>query len=59
MMGEKITLVKRTLKYMLEVLAPQDRLCLIMFDCKCYRMTRLMKCTPNNIPKFRIAIHAL
>lgn len=30
-----------------------------MFDCKCYRMTRLMKCTSNNLPKFKIAIHAL
>jgi Mg-chelatase subunit ChlD len=59
MSGDKIKLVKRTLKHMLEFLGPQDRLCLIQFDCKCYRLTRLMNVTPENLPKFRIAIHSI
>jgi hypothetical protein len=59
MSGEKIKLVKRTLKHMLEFLNDKDRLCLIQFDCKCYRLTRLMRVTEENIPKFRIAINSL
>lgn len=59
MAGEKMKLVRRTLKHMLEFLQPVDRLCLIMFDCRCYRLTRLMRVTANNVPKFRIAIHSL
>jgi hypothetical protein len=44
---------------MLEFLHENDRLCLIQFDCKCYRLTRLMRVTPENTPKFRIAIHSI
>ena len=57
--GYKIKLVKRTLKHMLEFLSPQDRLSIIQFDCRCYRLTRLMRVTPENIVKFRTAIHSI
>ncbi|CAD8076924.1 unnamed protein product [Paramecium sonneborni] len=59
MQGEKIKLVRKTLKQMLTFLQPVDRLCLIMFDCRCYRLTRLMRVTQENVRKFRVAISSL
>ena len=44
---------------MLTFLKPVDRLSLIMFDCRCYRLTRLMRVTTENVRKFRIAISSL
>lgn len=59
MQGQKIKLVRQTLRHMLEFLQPQDRLSLIMFDCKDYRLTRLMRVTEENKSKFKIAIHCI
>ena len=45
MSGDKMNLVKKSLKHLLKLLQPNDRLCLIEFDDQYYRLTRLMRVT--------------
>ncbi|CAD8136907.1 unnamed protein product [Paramecium octaurelia] len=59
MSGEKMHLVKKSLKHLLKMLQPQDRLCLIEFDDQNYRLTRLMRATQENMYKFLIAIDTI
>ncbi|CAD8144235.1 unnamed protein product [Paramecium octaurelia] len=59
MQGEKIKLVKNSLKHLLKLLQSQDRLCLIEFDDQNYRLTRLMRVTQENMYKFEIAIDTI
>jgi hypothetical protein len=42
MKGEKLQLVKSTFEYLLKILTEKDRLCVIIFDDKASRVTRLM-----------------
>ncbi|CAD8056121.1 unnamed protein product [Paramecium sonneborni] len=59
MSGEKMNLVKKSLKHLLNLLQPIDRLCLIEFDDQNYRLTRLMRVSDENKYKFLIAIETI
>lgn len=56
MAGKKIEFVRDTLKYMVSVLAPNDRLCLIIFDDKAELLTGLQRVSEQNVPKFEQVI---
>jgi len=58
MAGEKIELVRQTLKYITELLGDQDRLSLIQFDHTAQRLTPL-KCVGKNREYFGQAIESL
>lgn len=46
--GEKIKLLRETLKFLLEELDEGDRICLINFDDRSERMCPLLRCSPEN-----------
>ena len=48
--GEKIELVQKTLKYLLEVLKPEDRITLISFDNQAKQLVRSKKVNDKNKP---------
>lgn len=49
MMGEKIALVKETMKVLIETLTPSDRLSIITFDSDARRLCPLKAVTQENI----------
>ena len=48
MSGEKIDLVRNTLKSLLEFTSQYDRICLIQFDDKAEQLAPLIRNTPQN-----------
>ena len=52
MSGEKIKLVRETLKYLVSILSPNDRLCLITFDDQADMLTGLQRVKDGNIQTF-------
>lgn len=60
MEGEKIYQLKQTLKYILNILNPQDRLCIITFDTNAKRVTKLLRVSSENIETiFKVQINSL
>jgi hypothetical protein len=60
MEGEKIFQLKQTLNYILNILNPQDRLCIITFDTRAKRVTKLLRVSPDNIESvFKVQINSL
>lgn len=51
MKGMKMELVKSTLKYLTELLNENDRISLVEFESEAKRISPLMSCSKNNIPK--------
>ena len=56
MAGAKMDLVRETLKYLVTILSPNDRLCLIIFDDKAEALTGLERVDEKNIPMFTNSI---
>lgn len=52
MAGEKIALVRNTLKNLLEFTNQYDRICLIQFDDRADQLTPLLRNIPKNLPLF-------
>ena len=52
MQGEKIKLVKKTLKYIIDLLDENDRFCLINFSSSAKRKCPLLKVNEQNKQKF-------
>lgn len=52
MSGQKLDLVKETMRYLIETLTPADRLSIITFENYAERICGLKCITPENIPAF-------
>ena len=59
MSGEKIELVKSTMKYLIETLTPSDRLSIITFENWGERLCGLKCVTPENLISFNENINSL
>ena len=59
MAGEKIDLVRSTLKNILKFTSQYDRISLIQFDDKADQLTPLLRNTPQNLKLFEAKINSL
>ena len=59
MSGDKIQLVRETMKFLLETLTPDDRLSIITFSTSGTRVNGLKRVTPENLPMLESNIAGL
>lgn len=57
--GNKLNLVKKTLKFILSFLTEKDRICLIKFSTDSHRILNLTKTSDENKPKIHKIVDSL
>lgn len=56
MIGRKINLVKDSLRYLMKILGPEDRICIIVFTTVAHIVTSFIRNTQENKPLLKKAI---